>query len=58
MADVARTQAGELILIEINDGGTSGIPLSLHPIEFYSAVAEAEEDGDKEREDLFDEDEY
>jgi hypothetical protein len=48
VADVARTQSGELILIEVNDGGTSGIPPTLHPIEFYSVVAEIEENGDGE----------
>lgn len=42
VADVARTQSGELILIEINDGGTAGLPPSLHPIEFYGRVAEIE----------------
>jgi len=52
VADVARTKSGDLILIEINDGGTSGFPPTLHPIEFYSAVAEAEEsDGNPESED-------
>lgn len=42
VADVARTRAGELVLIEINDGGCAGLPPSLHPIEFYSAVSEIE----------------
>jgi hypothetical protein len=48
VADVARTQAGELILIEINDGGTAGLPPSVHPIEFYSAVAEVESEREGE----------
>jgi len=43
VADVARTQSSKLVLIEINDGGTAGLPPALHPIEFYSTVAEAEE---------------
>jgi hypothetical protein len=42
VADVARSQSGELILIEFNDGGTAGFPPPIHPIEFYSTVAEME----------------
>jgi len=57
VADVARTQTGELILIEINDGGTAGLPPSIHPIEFYSAIAdieaEKEDDEDKNVEDAW-----
>lgn len=49
VADVARTQSGELVLIEINDGGTAGLPPPLHPIEFYSAVADME--GEREEDD-------
>ncbi len=53
VADVARTESGELILIEVNDGGPAGLPPSIHPIEFYSAVAEAEDrrDGIEDGED-------
>lgn len=39
VADVARTQSGELILIEINDGGAAGLPPDSHPIDFYAPVA-------------------
>lgn len=42
VADVARTVEGELILIEINDGSIAGFPPTVHPVEFYAAVAEAE----------------
>jgi hypothetical protein len=49
VADVARTESGDLILIEINDGGTSGLPPTLHLIEFYSAVAEEGDDSDDDQ---------
>ena len=39
-ADIARTETGDLILIEINDGGVSGLPPQLHPDEFYGLVAD------------------
>ena len=42
VADVARQESGELILIELNDGGTAGLPPKCHPYEFYAAVAKAE----------------
>jgi len=44
VADVARRTDGELILIELNDGGVSGLPPDCHPMDFYAAVAEAEGD--------------
>ena len=49
VADVARTKSGELILIELNDGGSAGIPPVLHPFEVYSAVADAEGHGEELR---------
>lgn len=56
VADVARTESGELILIEVNDGGGAGLPPNLHPIEFYSSVADAEseQEDDEEEDGLFD----
>ena len=42
VADVARTLAGELILIEINDGSVAGLPPTIHPVEFYGLVADIE----------------
>lgn len=50
-ADVARTERGELILIEVNDGGAAGLPPALHPIEFYDALAEREEGRSEKDED-------
>ena len=47
VADIARTEAGELILIELNDGGVAGLPPLSHPIDFYQAVAAAEGDIEK-----------
>ena len=47
VADIARTEDGELVLIEINDGGVAGLPPLSHPIDFYSAVAIAEGDLDE-----------
>lgn len=46
-ADVARTEEGELILIEINDGGVSGIPPDMHPDELYGLIAERVFDDEK-----------
>lgn len=43
-ADLARTEKGDLILIEVNDGGAAGLPPALHPIEFYDALAELEDE--------------
>ncbi len=44
VADVARKEEdGELILIELNDGGAAGLPPECHPMDFYGAVFEAEE---------------
>ncbi|MBG88494.1 MAG: hypothetical protein CMO80_16560 [Verrucomicrobiales bacterium] len=34
--------AGELVLIEINDGGTSGIPPFMDPRECYAALLDTE----------------
>jgi len=42
VADVARKEDGELILIELNDGGAAGLPPECHPMDFYAAVQEAE----------------
>ena len=38
-ADVAKTESGEMILIELNDGGCCGLPPACHPIDLYAAVA-------------------
>lgn len=43
-ADIARTEAGDLVLIEINDGGVSGLPPAMHPDELYGLIAEMELD--------------
>ena len=51
VADIARTEKEELILIEINDGGVAGLPPLSHPLDFYQAVAMAE--GDLEEADEF-----
>ncbi len=42
-ADIARTASGELILIELNDGGSVGLPPKRHPYDFYRAVATIED---------------
>jgi len=39
--DVARRDSGELVVIELGDGGVSGMPPLMHPIVFYEAVSEA-----------------
>jgi ATP-grasp domain, R2K clade family 3 len=55
VADVARTEDGELTLVEINDGSVAGFPPTVHPIEFYAAVAEEEERAtDKDEKEGFD----
>lgn len=43
VADVARKEDGELILIEINPGGCAGLPPGNHPIELFEAIAKAED---------------
>lgn len=40
--DVARRESGELAVIEMGDGGVSGVPPLMHPIELYEAIAEVE----------------
>lgn len=46
VADVARQQSGDLTLLELNPGGCAGLPPQLHPIEFYSRIAEIENGGE------------
>jgi hypothetical protein len=36
--DVARLDSGEWIVVEVGDGGVSGLPLSIDPKEFYGAL--------------------
>lgn len=41
-ADIARCESGELILIELNDGGSAGIPPEWDPMDLYRRIAEQE----------------
>ena len=41
VADVAVTEAGDPILIELNSGGIAGFPPQMHPIEFYEEIKES-----------------
>ncbi len=43
--DVARRDTGELVVIELGDGGVSGMPPLMHPIVFYEAFWEVLEQG-------------
>lgn len=43
-ADIGRKTNGDLVLIEINDGGTSGIPPLMDPREYYSCVWDEEDE--------------
>ncbi|MEZ4338096.1 MAG: ATP-grasp domain-containing protein [Sandaracinaceae bacterium] len=38
-ADVAFLASGGWVVVEINDGGVSGLPEDLHPRELYEALA-------------------
>jgi hypothetical protein len=42
VADVARSESGELILIELNDGGYAGIPPECDPMDLYRPIAARE----------------
>ena len=38
--DVAREQSGAWLIIEIGDGGVTGLPMSIEAEDFYRALAE------------------
>ena len=51
VADVGKLQSGELVLIELNDGGSTGIPTECDPADLYEAIAALEEESEAEEED-------